>query len=86
MGSSFQQLCDAGMGSDGGCILLPRVGTATAEDAEEEVVFPAGSPVPLSALRTGSCYSAWVQASNTLGAARSAPQLLDLQALGTSVR
>nr|XP_009484559.1 PREDICTED: interleukin-23 receptor [Pelecanus crispus] len=51
------------------------------EDAEEEQVFPAGSPVPLSALRNGSCYSAWVQASNALGTACSAPQRLDLQEL-----
>ena len=74
-------------GSD---LLLPSVGTAVgdAEDAEEEEeeVFPAGSPVPLSALRNGSRYSAWVQASNTLGAARSAPRLLDLRELGMSIR
>ncbi|XP_072723730.1 interleukin-23 receptor isoform X2 [Ciconia boyciana] len=67
---------------------LRSVGTAMAEDAEEEEedaeeeeVFPAGSPVPLSALRSGSRYSAWVQASNALGAARSAPRRLDLQEL-----
>ncbi|XP_075567643.1 interleukin-23 receptor [Pelecanus crispus] len=65
---------------------LRSVGMAAAEDAEdedaeEEQVFPAGSPVPLSALRNGSCYSAWVQASNALGTACSAPQRLDLQEL-----
>uniref|UniRef100_A0A8B9V1P6 Fibronectin type-III domain-containing protein n=1 Tax=Anas zonorhyncha TaxID=75864 RepID=A0A8B9V1P6_9AVES len=49
----------------------------------EENVFPAGSPVPLSALRGGSCYLAWVQARNALGTALSAPQHLDLQELGT---
>ncbi|CAN0268077.1 unnamed protein product [Bubo scandiacus] len=52
-----------------------------AEEEEEEEVFPAGSPVPLSALRSGTRYLAWVQASNALGAARSAPRLLDLQEL-----
>ncbi|XP_029889759.1 interleukin-23 receptor isoform X2 [Aquila chrysaetos chrysaetos] len=65
---------------------LRSVGTAAAEDAEEEdaeeeEVFPAGLPVPLSALRGGSRYSAWVQASNALGAARSPPRRLDLQEL-----
>ncbi|XP_068547277.1 interleukin-23 receptor isoform X1 [Anas acuta] len=47
----------------------------------EEDVFPAGSPVPLSALRGGSRYLAWVQARNALGTARSAPRHLDLQEL-----
>ncbi|XP_063200110.1 interleukin-23 receptor [Chroicocephalus ridibundus] len=63
---------------------LRSVGTATdAEDdeKEEEEVFPAGSPVLLSALRGGSRYSAWVQATNALGTARSAPRRLDLQEL-----
>ncbi|KAM6398330.1 interleukin-23 receptor [Pluvialis apricaria] len=62
---------------------LRSVGTAAdAEDAEEEEeVFPAGSPVLLSALRGRSRYSAWVQASNTLGTARSVPRHLDLQEL-----
>ncbi|KAM6128958.1 interleukin-23 receptor [Phoenicopterus ruber ruber] len=63
---------------------LRSVGTAEdAEDAEEEeeVVFAAGLPVSLSALRGRSRYSAWVQASNTLGTARSAPRRLDLQEL-----
>ncbi|XP_042664368.1 LOW QUALITY PROTEIN: interleukin-23 receptor [Tyto alba] len=54
---------------------------AEEEEEEEEEVFPAGSPVPLSALRGGTRYSAWVQASNALGAARSAPRLLDLREL-----
>ncbi|KAM9283315.1 interleukin-23 receptor [Morus bassanus] len=54
---------------------------AEEEDAEEEDVFPAGLPVPLSALRSGSHYSAWVQASNALGAARSTPRHLNLQEL-----
>lgn len=59
-----------------------------AEDAEEEEeeIFPAGLPVPLSTLRGGTRYSAWVQASNALGAARSPPRRLDLQELGMSVR
>ncbi|XP_050757355.1 interleukin-23 receptor [Gymnogyps californianus] len=55
--------------------------SADAEEEEEEDVFPAGSPVPLSALRGRSHYSAWVQASNSLGAACSAPQRLNLQEL-----
>ncbi|XP_021260633.1 interleukin-23 receptor isoform X2 [Numida meleagris] len=50
------------------------------ETAQEDV-FPAGSPVPLSALNGSSRYLAWVQASNALGTARSAPQHLDLQRL-----
>ncbi|XP_026709651.1 interleukin-23 receptor-like [Athene cunicularia] len=58
------------------------VQAAEEEDAEEEEeVFPAGSPVPLSTLGSGTRYLAWVQASNTLGAARSAPRLLNLQEL-----
>uniref|UniRef100_A0A8B9TUN7 Interleukin 23 receptor n=1 Tax=Anas platyrhynchos TaxID=8839 RepID=A0A8B9TUN7_ANAPL len=36
---------------------------------------PQGSPVPLSALRGGSRYLAWVQARNALGTALSAPAL-----------
>ncbi|KAM6263521.1 interleukin-23 receptor isoform 2-T2 [Spheniscus humboldti] len=60
---------------------LRSVGTVAAEDAEEEDVFPAGLPVPLSALHSGSHYLAWVQASNALGVARSAPRRLDLQEL-----
>uniref|UniRef100_A0A8B9Z2K9 Fibronectin type-III domain-containing protein n=1 Tax=Buteo japonicus TaxID=224669 RepID=A0A8B9Z2K9_9AVES len=68
-GLPCQRVHDAGPGSDRGCFLLPSVGTAVAEDAEEEddeeeEIFPAGLPVPLSALRGGSRYSAWVQASN----------------------
>ncbi|KAM9379178.1 interleukin-23 receptor [Phaethornis superciliosus] len=65
---------------------LHSLGPAVVEDAEEEEeeeeeVFPAGSPVLLSSLRGGNHYSAWVQASNTLGTSRSAPQHLDLQEL-----
>lgn len=60
-----------------GPFLLPSTQMA------EEDVFPAGSPVPLSALRGGSHYLAWVQAQNALGTALSAPQHLDLQELGT---
>ncbi|KAM9280308.1 interleukin-23 receptor [Cariama cristata] len=65
---------------------LRRVGTVAAEDAkkeaaEEEEVFPAGSPVPLSVLRGKRRYLAWVWASNTLGAACSAPRPLNLQEL-----
>ncbi|KAM6079794.1 interleukin-23 receptor isoform 2-T2 [Theristicus caerulescens] len=67
---------------------LRSVGTAAAEDTEdaeenteEEEVFPAGLPVLLSALRSRSHYSAWVQASNALGTARSAPRRFDLQEL-----
>lgn len=67
----------AGTGSDRGCSPLPSTQTA------EEEVFPAGSPVPLSALRGGSHYSAWVQARNALGTARSAPRHLNLRELGT---
>ncbi|XP_074762107.1 interleukin-23 receptor isoform X2 [Athene noctua] len=52
-----------------------------AEEEEEEEVFPVSSPVPLSALRGGTRYSAWVQASNALGTVRSAPRLLNLQEL-----
>lgn len=47
----------------------------------QEDVFPTGSPVPLSALNGSSRYLAWVQASNALGMARSAPLHLDLQQL-----
>ncbi|XP_035420286.1 interleukin-23 receptor [Cygnus atratus] len=57
-----------------------RLHLNSTQTAEEEV-FPAGSPVPLSALRGGSRYSAWVQARNALGAARSAPRHLDLREL-----
>uniref|UniRef100_A0A8D0G2R8 Interleukin 23 receptor n=1 Tax=Strix occidentalis caurina TaxID=311401 RepID=A0A8D0G2R8_STROC len=39
------------------------------------------NPVTRSALRGGTRYSAWVQASNALGTARSAPRPLDLQEL-----
>ncbi|XP_019327455.1 PREDICTED: interleukin-23 receptor [Aptenodytes forsteri] len=60
---------------------LRSMGTVAVEDAEEEDVFPAGLPVPLSALHSGSHYLAWVQASNALGVARSAPRRLDLQEL-----
>uniref|UniRef100_A0A8V5G1A5 Uncharacterized protein n=1 Tax=Melopsittacus undulatus TaxID=13146 RepID=A0A8V5G1A5_MELUD len=48
---------------------------------QKEKVFPAGSLVLLSTLNGGNHYSAWVQASNVLGAARSAPQHLNLQEL-----
>ncbi|XP_072199634.1 interleukin-23 receptor [Excalfactoria chinensis] len=47
----------------------------------QEDVFPTGSPVPLSALNGSSRYLAWVQASNALGMAHSAPQHLNLQQL-----
>uniref|UniRef100_A0A8C4K9J1 Fibronectin type-III domain-containing protein n=1 Tax=Dromaius novaehollandiae TaxID=8790 RepID=A0A8C4K9J1_DRONO len=45
---------------------------------EEEVVFAAGPAlaVPLSALRGGSRYAAWLRASNELGTARSPQPLL----------
>ena len=94
LASPFQRVHDARTGSDRGCLLLPSVGTAAVEDAkeedaeeeEEEEVFPAGSPVPLSALRGRSHYSAWVQASNSLGAACSASRRLNLQELGMSIR
>ncbi|KAJ7424874.1 interleukin 23 receptor [Willisornis vidua] len=49
------------------------------EEEEEEKVFPADSPVPLSALHNRSCYLVSVQARNVLGTARSAPRLLSLQ-------
>lgn len=55
------------------------------DDEEEEKVFPAGSLVPLSTLHGGNHYSAWVQARNELGAARSAPRHLNLQELGMSI-
>uniref|UniRef100_A0A8B9SC61 Interleukin 23 receptor n=1 Tax=Apteryx owenii TaxID=8824 RepID=A0A8B9SC61_APTOW len=50
---------------------------------EEEAVFAAAPAlaVPLSALRGGSRYSAWLQASNQLGTARSPQRRLDLQQL-----
>lgn len=51
----------------------------------QEDVFPTESPVPLSVLNASSHYLVWVQASNALGMARSAPQHLDLQQLGTPV-
>ncbi|XP_059709536.1 interleukin-23 receptor isoform X2 [Haemorhous mexicanus] len=51
------------------------------EDDEEEKTFPADSPVLLRELHNGSQYSVWVQASNALGTARSAPQHLSLQEL-----
>ncbi|RMC08800.1 hypothetical protein DUI87_15051 [Hirundo rustica rustica] len=51
------------------------------EEDEEEKIFPADSPVPLGELRNQSRYSVWVQASNALGTARSAPQHLSLQEL-----
>lgn len=56
------------------------------EDEEKEKIFPADSPVLLRELHNGSHYSVWVQASNALGIARSAPQHLSLQELGMSVR
>ncbi|KAM9186531.1 interleukin-23 receptor [Mergus octosetaceus] len=57
-----------------------RLHLSSTQMAEEDV-FPAGSPVPLSALRGGSRYLAWVQARNALGTTRSAPRHLDLQEL-----
>ncbi|XP_053841686.1 interleukin-23 receptor [Vidua macroura] len=51
------------------------------EEDEEEKVFPADSPVLLRELHNDSHYSAWVQASNVLGTARSAPRHLSLQEL-----
>ncbi|XP_068809590.1 interleukin-23 receptor isoform X2 [Struthio camelus] len=50
---------------------------------EEEAVFPAAPAlaVPLSALRGGSRFSAWLQATNALGTARSPRRHLDLQRL-----
>ncbi|OXB82169.1 UNVERIFIED_CONTAM: hypothetical protein H355_009048 [Colinus virginianus] len=47
----------------------------------QEDAFPTSSPVPLSMLNGSTRYLAWVQASNALGTARSAPQQLDLQQL-----
>lgn len=81
------------MGSERGCLLLPSMATAVAEDAEEEgdakekeeKVFPADSPMPLSALQGRSHYSAWVWASNALGTACSAPWHLNLKELGMSI-
>ncbi|KAM4896370.1 interleukin-23 receptor [Sylvia borin] len=52
------------------------------EEDEEEKVFPADSPVLLRELHNESHYSVWVQASNALGTARSAPQHLSLQEIG----
>ncbi|XP_066181428.1 interleukin-23 receptor [Sylvia atricapilla] len=49
------------------------------EEDEEEKSFPADSPVLLRELHNESHYSVWVQASNALGTARSAPQHLSLQ-------
>ncbi|XP_074008698.1 interleukin-23 receptor [Numenius arquata] len=61
---------------------LRSMGTAAdAEEEEEEEVFPTDSPVLLSALRGGTRYLVWVQATNKLGTARSAPRRLDLQEL-----
>uniref|UniRef100_A0A8C3DUP1 Uncharacterized protein n=1 Tax=Corvus moneduloides TaxID=1196302 RepID=A0A8C3DUP1_CORMO len=51
------------------------------EDEEEEKTFPADSPVLLRELHNASHYSVWVQASNALGTARSAPRHLSLQEL-----
>ncbi|XP_063262946.1 interleukin-23 receptor isoform X2 [Prinia subflava] len=51
------------------------------EEDEEEKIFPANSPVLLRELHNESHYSVWVQASNALGTARSAPQHLSLQEL-----
>ncbi|XP_051481465.1 interleukin-23 receptor isoform X2 [Apus apus] len=58
---------------------LRRMGMA--EEEEEVEVFPADSPVLLSSLRGGDNYWVWVQATNTLGTARSAPRHLHLQDL-----
>ncbi|XP_041254244.1 interleukin-23 receptor [Onychostruthus taczanowskii] len=51
------------------------------EEDEEEKTFPADSPVLLRELHNDSHYSVWVQASNALGTARSAPRRLRLQEL-----
>ncbi|XP_038000151.1 interleukin-12 receptor subunit beta-2-like isoform X4 [Motacilla alba alba] len=59
---------------------LRRV-VAQDEEDEEEKTFPADSPVLLSELHNDSHYSVWVQASNALGTARSAPRHLSLQEL-----
>ncbi|XP_077038764.1 interleukin-23 receptor [Agelaius phoeniceus] len=60
---------------------LRRVVAQDEEEDEEEKTFPAGSPVLLGELHNGSHYWVWVQASNELGTARSAPQRLSLQEL-----
>ncbi|KAM8805759.1 interleukin-23 receptor [Eudromia elegans] len=52
--------------------------SARMQEAAVFVVGPALT-VPLSELRGGSLYAAWLEASNALGTARSAPQQLDLQ-------
>ncbi|XP_039567790.1 interleukin-23 receptor isoform X2 [Passer montanus] len=59
---------------------LRRV-VARDEEDEEEKTFPADSPVLLRELHNDSHYSLWVQASNALGTARSAPLHLSLQEL-----
>ncbi|XP_030919938.1 interleukin-23 receptor [Geospiza fortis] len=52
------------------------------EDDEEEKTFPADSPVLLRELKNNSSqYWVWVQASNALGTARSAPRHLSLREL-----
>ncbi|OWK53897.1 Interleukin-23 receptor [Lonchura striata] len=56
------------------------------EEDEEEKIFPADSPVLLRELHNDSHYSVWVQASNALGTARSAPRHLSLQEIGTAIR
>ncbi|XP_052522821.1 interleukin-23 receptor isoform X1 [Tympanuchus pallidicinctus] len=68
-----QQLLERGDLRDGA---LGRLTQTAQED-----VFPTDAPVPLSALNGSSHYLVWVQASNALGTARSAPQHLDLQQL-----
>nr|XP_041573805.1 interleukin-23 receptor [Taeniopygia guttata] len=72
-----QQGCGAGMGTEE----LPSSSRVLAEDEEdeEEKIFPADSPVLLRELHNDSHYSVWVQASNALGTARSAPRRLSLQ-------
>uniref|UniRef100_A0A803VUZ4 Uncharacterized protein n=1 Tax=Ficedula albicollis TaxID=59894 RepID=A0A803VUZ4_FICAL len=62
---------------------LPSASRVVARDEEdeEEKIFPADSPVLLRELNNKSHYSGWVQASNALGTARSAPRLLSLQEL-----
>ncbi|KAM7014249.1 interleukin-12 receptor subunit beta-2-like [Passerculus sandwichensis] len=60
---------------------LRRVVARDEEDEEEEKTFPADSPVLLRELHNDSQYWVWVQASNALGTARSAPQRLSLQEL-----
>uniref|UniRef100_A0A674HI82 Fibronectin type-III domain-containing protein n=1 Tax=Taeniopygia guttata TaxID=59729 RepID=A0A674HI82_TAEGU len=74
-------LCQQGCGAGTGTEELPSSSRVLAEDEEdeEEKIFPADSPVLLRELHNDSHYSVWVQASNALGTARSAPRRLSLQ-------